>query len=112
MAAFVALSSGLQESTDANQVLMPPSALQNQHDRFRIWCGNLGALQHGRASLDSRLRDSPLMRTTVGKLLGQLKATLQRSMLVSHTGMAMFSSSHRSRQPSCLWPAGSTRGNL
>lgn len=83
IAAFLALESGLNKSTDANRKLMSPAALRNQHDRFKIWSGNLGALQHGRASLDSRLRDSPLMRTTVGKLLGQLKATLQRSMLVS-----------------------------
>jgi hypothetical protein len=37
------------------------STIADLHGRFRAWCGNLGALQLGHASLDWRLRDSANM---------------------------------------------------
>ncbi|KAK3341839.1 WD40-repeat-containing domain protein [Lasiosphaeria hispida] len=79
MAAFNHLESGLGVSTNEYKKLMPLAAMQNQRDRFKIWSGNLGALQQGRSSLDFRLRDSSLMRTTILKLLDQLKDTIARS---------------------------------
>jgi hypothetical protein len=37
------------------------STIADLHGRFLAWCGNLGALQSGRISLDWRLRDSENM---------------------------------------------------
>ncbi|KAK4186118.1 WD40-repeat-containing domain protein [Podospora australis] len=79
VAAFSILLAGLEVTHDGYKALMPPIALRNQRDRFRVWAGNLGALQHGRASLDFRLRESSLMRITVLKLLTQLKDALIKS---------------------------------
>ena len=53
--------------------------VENDFARFKIWCGNLGALQRGRSSLDVRLRDSTVMRETVLRFLGQLQDTLKQS---------------------------------
>ncbi|KAK4204395.1 hypothetical protein QBC40DRAFT_272760 [Triangularia verruculosa] len=80
LTAFNVLILGL-ETTDENEYreLMPPTAIQNHRDRFKVWAGNLGAFQEGRASLDFRLRESSLMRTTILKLLNQLKQTIARS---------------------------------
>jgi hypothetical protein len=59
--------------------LMPREAIENECGRFRIWCGNLGALQQSFASLDYRLRESPLMLCSVCKLLQQLRSNLAES---------------------------------
>jgi hypothetical protein len=77
--AFNLLSSGLAGTGDDNKRWMTPMALSNQRDRFKVWAGNVGALQRGRASLDFRLRESSLMRTNFLELLSRLKDTLSRS---------------------------------
>ena len=59
---------------------MPGNKIQNHRDRFKIWAGGLGALQHGRASLDHRLKESPVMRSAVLTLLEQLQEVSSRSM--------------------------------
>ena len=59
--------------------LMPLEAMQDEHARFKIWCGNLGALQQSFASLDYRLRDAPVMLSNVTKLLQQLQSNLSES---------------------------------
>jgi hypothetical protein len=79
MKAFNLLVSRLEVSVDEHKKLMPPSAVQNQRDRFKIWAGNLGALQQGRASIDFRLRESSLMQTIVLRLLNQLEDTITKS---------------------------------
>ena len=58
---------------------MPREKLERESDRFKIWCGNVGALQTGRSSLDFRLRDSTVVRTNVLKLLGRLQRILTMS---------------------------------
>lgn len=55
---------------------MPREKLEREFDRFKIWCGNLGALQTGRSSLDFRLRESTVVRTNVLKLLHRLQRIL------------------------------------
>jgi hypothetical protein len=37
---------------------MPSEKVKGEHGIFKIWSGNLGALQSGRGSLDFRLRES------------------------------------------------------
>lgn len=51
-------------------------ALQDELGRFRVWCGNIGALQKGHSSLDYRLRDSPLLSSNAIKLLQELEENL------------------------------------
>ncbi|PVH93753.1 hypothetical protein DM02DRAFT_540904 [Periconia macrospinosa] len=60
--------------------------IENMFARFKIWCGNLGALQRGRSSLDVRLRGSIVMRDTVMRFLGQLKESLDKSTEIT-TGL-------------------------
>ncbi|KAL4769997.1 hypothetical protein BDW60DRAFT_209402 [Aspergillus nidulans var. acristatus] len=54
-------------------------AIENESACFKIWAGNLGALQRGRSSLDARLRDSVVLRAAVLKFLGQLQDSLSKS---------------------------------
>ena len=58
---------------------MPLKAVENENGRFKVWTGNLGALQKGNSSLDFRLRESRIMQTTVLKFLDQLQDTLGKS---------------------------------
>lgn len=55
---------------------LDPDALQDEFGRFRVWSGNLGALQKGHSSLDYRLRDAPLLLSEVSKLLSELEMNL------------------------------------
>ena len=51
-------------------------AVQDQAGRFRVWSGNMGAHQTGKASLDYRLRNSKQATQTVGRLLQYLNRLL------------------------------------
>ena len=72
---IAALATGEQEHRES----MSPEKIEIEHGRFKIWSGNLGALQSGRNSLDFRLRESFVMQTNVMKLLIKLDQTLQKS---------------------------------
>ncbi|KAF5706134.1 wd40 repeat protein [Fusarium globosum] len=61
---------------------MPPSTIEIQLGKFRVWCGNLGALQTGYSSLDYRLRESALMYENLLQLLQQLDIALGESTAV------------------------------
>ena len=76
---FDTLTPSLQTSSDEFQKQMRPRAIDNEYARFKIWAGNLGALQRGRSSLDARLRDSVVLRAAVLKFLGQLQDSLRTS---------------------------------
>lgn len=58
---------------------MPPREVEEAYGRFRIWLGNLGALQRGHASLDYRVRESAVMKTNIVTLLKQLLTNLRES---------------------------------
>lgn len=58
---------------------MPRGCVENEGGRFRVWCGNLGALQQSFASLDYRLRESPVILSSVCGLLQQLRSNLAES---------------------------------
>jgi hypothetical protein len=64
-------------------VLMPRESVENEGGRFRVWCGNLGALQQSFASLDYRLRESPVILSSVCGLLQQLRSNLAESKRLS-----------------------------
>jgi hypothetical protein len=78
---FDTLTRSLPKSSDEFKKQMVPKAIDNEYARFKIWAGNLGALQRGRSSLDARLRDSVVLRAAVLKFLGQLQDSLSKSTL-------------------------------
>ncbi|KAF2028402.1 hypothetical protein EK21DRAFT_69924 [Setomelanomma holmii] len=57
--------------------------LEDEIGRFRVWSGNLGALQKGHSSLDYRLRDSPLLSTNALKFLKELEDNLIEAVSVA-----------------------------
>ncbi|KAL4782603.1 hypothetical protein BJX76DRAFT_358759 [Aspergillus varians] len=62
------------------------TGIENDFARFKVWCGNLGALQRGRSSLDARLRNSAVMHETVLRFLHQLQDFIYRGIDVTTGG--------------------------
>ncbi|KAL4739328.1 hypothetical protein BDV11DRAFT_170125, partial [Aspergillus similis] len=85
---FDTLTRSLHTSSDEFRKQMVPMAVENEYARFKIWAGNLGALQRGRSSLDARLRDSVVLRAAVLKFLGQLQDSLSKSAEIT-TGLRL-----------------------
>ncbi|OCK75825.1 hypothetical protein K432DRAFT_408695 [Lepidopterella palustris CBS 459.81] len=79
---FQALSTALQEGLNDFRSMINAEALEDEYGRFRVWSGNLGALQKGHSSLDYRLRDSPLLQKNVLKLLHELRTNLSEAVAV------------------------------
>lgn len=77
---------------------MTPSMLEDEYDRFKMWSGNLGALQKGHASLDWRLCDAEVMSTSIREILTILEKDLSRSKYVQykHRSTSRLMSKYRS----------------
>lgn len=56
---------------------------EHEMTRFKMWAGNLGAHQAGRASLDHRLREAPHLQEQVIYLLGDLSESLQNAVAMA-----------------------------
>ena len=56
----------------------------DQRDRFKIWAGNMGALQDIQfpTSLDYRLREAPRVVALITELLGDLEEALEEGGLL------------------------------
>ncbi|KAF2012654.1 hypothetical protein BU24DRAFT_395691 [Aaosphaeria arxii CBS 175.79] len=68
---------------DSNPSLgLDTGLLEDEFGRFRVWSGNLGALQKGHSSLDYRLRESPLLSSNTLKLLSELEENLSEALAV------------------------------
>ncbi|KAJ6120117.1 hypothetical protein N7523_004397 [Penicillium sp. IBT 18751x] len=85
---FETLIRSLRTSSNDFKKQMMPMAIENEYARFKIWAGNLGALQRGQSSLDARLRDSVVLRAAVLKFLGQLQDCLSKSAEIT-TGLRL-----------------------
>ncbi|KAH5436168.1 ADP-ribose phosphatase [Parastagonospora nodorum] len=84
--AFQNLTTALDTSDGKWAHLIESDGLQDEIGRFRVWSGNLGALQKGHSSLDYRLRDSPLLSTNTLKFLKELEENInEASAIVSGT---------------------------
>jgi hypothetical protein len=59
---------------------MPARVIQDELGRFRVWAGNMGALQDpdSTASLDFRLIDAPQIRQQVLRILRRLIQSIQK----------------------------------
>ncbi|KAI0968601.1 hypothetical protein F4678DRAFT_474357 [Xylaria arbuscula] len=51
--------------------------IRDEHTRFRIWTGNIGAHRVGMSSLDYRLRDSSHIRDHIVRLLKDLRSSVE-----------------------------------
>ncbi|KAG9195991.1 hypothetical protein G6011_01112 [Alternaria panax] len=80
--AFNVLSDTLAASDDKWVEGLDGDALEDEVGRFRVWAGNLGALQKGHSSLDYRLRDSPNLLSSALKLLEELEHNLSETYAV------------------------------
>jgi hypothetical protein len=78
--AFQSLSDALN-TTDRTWAI-DPVGLEDEIGRFRVWSGNLGALQKGHSSLDYRLRDSPLLSGNTLKLLEELADNINEAYAI------------------------------
>jgi hypothetical protein len=79
---FQNLSSSYDNAPDNLRELLDCEALDDEFGRFRVWAGNLGALQKGHSSLDYRLRDSPLLSSNTLKLLKELEENIAEVIAV------------------------------
>ena len=65
------------ESEEAdNASRMHVASIADETGRFNVWAGNIGAHQHGRSSLDYRLRDASQIREEFVKVLQYLRETV------------------------------------
>ncbi|KAK5626599.1 hypothetical protein RRF57_002314 [Xylaria bambusicola] len=57
--------------------------IRDEHTRFKIWSGNIGAHHVGMSSLDYRLRDSSHIRGQIIRLLQDLRSLLEDVIAIS-----------------------------
>ncbi|KAK1475049.1 hypothetical protein CCUS01_16969 [Colletotrichum cuscutae] len=79
MQSFRCLIAVLDQPNQQSDGKLDVSTVEAQRDRFKIWAANLGGLQYGRASLDFRLMDAPLLQNVVLKFLNELKRVVSES---------------------------------
>jgi len=80
--AFHSLAHALDTSDGKWSDSIDREALEDEAGRFRVWSGNLGALQKGHSSLDYRLRDSPLLSSNALKFLQELEDNLSQAYAI------------------------------
>ncbi|XPS98962.1 hypothetical protein M3J09_008149 [Ascochyta lentis] len=73
---FLSLANELKKSPKfAAQV--PPAAIQDEFDRFKLWTGNIAAHRKGHRSLEYRLRDAANLREDTHNVLKALSCALK-----------------------------------
>jgi hypothetical protein len=83
-------SSAVVATQDWGRIVEPSDTAMLSHEtdvafaRFRIWKGNLGALQRGTSSLDIKLRESNVVRLALVQILNSLQDTLSECKCVSY----------------------------
>ncbi|KAM0387708.1 hypothetical protein ACHAQC_010354 [Fusarium culmorum] len=80
---FAALDQAISYTTESTDPDLRVT-LEDERGRLRVWASNLGALQQeaSKKSLDYRLRDAPLMRTTVALGLENLHSSADRALAI------------------------------
>ncbi len=80
---FRRLYKALESAKGDSRSQISLACVTDQHGRFNVWAGNIGAHQHGQSSLDYRLRDASQMKEEFTKILGYLSETLHDSKPLS-----------------------------
>ncbi|KAF2875881.1 hypothetical protein BDV95DRAFT_284582 [Massariosphaeria phaeospora] len=80
-AGFVSLEQALRNSSQY-AVQVPPAAVVDAFERFKIWAGNIAAHRKGRRSLEYRLRDAAHLKDETHSLLIALHESLQRALAI------------------------------
>lgn len=83
VAAFSLLQTALREAGSPIIDQVPPSAVEDELARFRLWAGNAGAHRKGRVSLDHKLRFATHLHDQVTDFLRQLIGSLDSGKLLS-----------------------------
>jgi len=97
---FKDLIATLQNPTREFSDQIAEPAVRDEHGRFEVWAGNVGARHapKSRVSLDHRLRESSFYRERVMRLLKDLEDTLQNGAscgrISSYTDNTNDSTSH------------------
>lgn len=80
---FKTLSNSCQDSTQEPQCQISHSMVCDELGRYKIWAGNLGALQeaYSPTSLDYRLKAQPKIENQIIELLEDLEETLEEGRL-------------------------------
>jgi hypothetical protein len=63
--------------TDTDITIPSRRRVSFEGERFRLWARNLGLTQSGHASLDYRVRDASVIKTSLANLLGDVKQNLE-----------------------------------
>ncbi|KAI4941058.1 hypothetical protein J4E86_010558 [Alternaria arbusti] len=80
--AFQILTEALNASNGKWSQWIESETLDDEVGRFRVWAGNLGALQKGHSSLDYRLRGSPVLFSSALRLLNELEQNLNETYAI------------------------------
>ncbi|KAH6844729.1 hypothetical protein B0I37DRAFT_167460 [Chaetomium sp. MPI-CAGE-AT-0009] len=83
--ALRAFQSLIESIHDADNPGNPHQRFEDESTRFKMWVGNLGAHQCGRASLDYRLREAPHLQEQVIYLLKDLSESLVDALQLADT---------------------------
>lgn len=82
---FRSLADSLTDRDDSTGLRQLSPRFEDETTRFKMWSGNLGAHQSGRASLDYRLREAPHLHQQVIYLLQDVSRSLQDALaLIRH----------------------------
>ena len=82
LSSFKLLSHALGNADVQYQDPAVTTALADHSGRFKVWCGNVGAHQTGRSSLDYRLRNSDRVKKIVERLLRHLTRLLSEGEMI------------------------------
>ena len=80
MRGFEAVRKALDSVATLEDKISYQAALTDSNGRFNIFCGNLGARQVGKNSLEFRLKDAPRIRLRITRLLIDLQKLLYEGM--------------------------------
>lgn len=82
----------LEDSGQENKADIKHLAVKDEFSRFKLWAGNIGALQdaHCKTSLEFRLRKAPRVVDHIKKLLRDLTTTFEDCKLSIFILIDMF----------------------
>ncbi|KAH9906046.1 hypothetical protein F4778DRAFT_802467 [Xylariomycetidae sp. FL2044] len=82
MKLFTQVLQKLETAEEKHLLSMPHIDMSTQRERLMLWAANIGALQSGKASLDSRLQDSIVVQASVYSFLAKIQELLYDSFKI------------------------------